>query len=167
MKFTGLFFRPAKVRKMASHALLRAMTTSVAILETEIKVDTPVGVSGNARSGVVGRVINSHRGIVAATGPAAKYWPLIEGGRKPTGGSGIGGGMSKSLAPIRLWVKRVIAPGDKMLDSVTFLVFRKIHQKGFKGKEIFKKNEKAARRYIQKIFKREMKRVEKKLSDKL
>lgn len=164
--FRGRAFNDEQRTSVVNKYMERGMTIVVEKGATDVKMGIPVGVTGNARSGVRGEVIHAHRGVISETGPAVRYIDNIEGGRKPTE-SGVRGvsGESISFEPIKLWVKRIIKPGKKKLDSVAFLVYRKIHEKGYEGVHAFEKAEEKLKPFALRIFKREIKSAERELSD--
>lgn len=61
----------------------RAITELVIVGETIVSENTPVGVTGQLRAGVTGKVITHNLGVVIVTGPGAKYVDAVEGGRHP------------------------------------------------------------------------------------
>ena len=127
--------------------------------------------TGKTERNVRGRVIDSKRAVIRVEGDRAEIMPLIELGRRPTGGGGfiarftraLGfGGNSKSFRPIKAWVKRVINPPN--LDQVAFLVFRKIHEKGFKGQFVFKRSRPTIARLAGNFFQLEYRKLSRELS---
>ena len=135
-----------------------------------IRKTMPKATGKTARS-VRGRVIDSKRAVIRVEGDRAEIMPLIELGRRPTGGGGFiarftralgGGGSSKSFRPIKAWVKRVINPPN--LNQVAFLIFRKIHREGFKGQFIFKKARPTIAKLAGNFFHLEYKKLARELS---
>ena len=135
-----------------------------------IRKNMPKATGKTARS-VRGRVIDKTRAVIRVEGDRAEIMPLIELGRRPTGGGGFvarfaralgGGGTSKSFRPIKAWVRRVINPAN--LDQVAFLVFRKIHREGFKGQFIFKKSQPTIAKLAGKFFQLEYRKLARELS---
>jgi hypothetical protein len=158
-KFRGEIFK--KGYDKASRAeYLKAMTEAMSILETAVATNTPVGVSGALQGGIRGTVLTHLRGEVGIEGPASKYGEIIEKGRGSTTRSQ--GGVS--WEPIKLWVRRIIRPPAKKLDSVTYLVWRKIHRKGFKGKFMFRDAERKLKTRVINMFRIATKRIERRLS---
>ena len=148
------------------HALKRTAFVGAKV----IRKNMPKATGKTARN-VRGRVIDSKRAVIRVEGDRAEIMPLIELGRRPTGGGGFiakflsvlgGGGNSKSFRPIKAWVKRVINPPN--LDQVAFLVCRKIHEKGFKGQFVFKKSRPTIARLAGNFFQLEYRKLSRELS---
>ena len=185
-KWTGSF--PKEFASVVKEEFTKAMLESVKGLETEVAQGTPVGVGlgGHLRTAIRGEVLTHLRGVVAVTGASAKYGDIIEIGRRP-------GPISKEgVASIMLWVRRKLRPDvlaverltrratkrittkgkrggnprERAIKSVTFLVARKIREKGFKGKFMFQKAEKKMARRIAQRFEQAKETVERLMSDK-
>lgn len=155
VEYSGdLFNDPEKlIKRVFGDTMLKTVTYG----ETEVAKRAPVGVSGNLRAGIFGKVLQYNRGKIAVQGPAVRYAEVVEYGRKP--------GKFPPQAPIMLWVKRVIRPREGELESVTFLIQRKIARKGTKGKFMFKKAEKSIRRFAGQAFQQAKETIERLLSD--
>ena len=125
-------------------------------LETEVAINTPVGVGGTLRAGIRGTVITHLRGEVGVEGAASKYGDVVERGRRP--------GRWPPRDAIELWVKRIIKPEPKKLKSMAFLVQRKVGKIGFKGKFMFRDAEKKLKTRVTNMFRIATKRIERRLS---
>lgn len=148
-------FRGEAIR-VINHELLAAHHKSTALLETKVAENTPVNF-GTLRGGIIARVVNAFFSFVGVQGPATKYAPVVEEGRKA-------GGKYPPPDAITLWVKRKIKPPADELKSVSFLVGRKIAEKGTTGAKMFEKAEKSQRRKVLNIFWRHIDRAEARLS---
>ncbi|HEX8091833.1 MAG TPA: hypothetical protein VF762_23470 [Blastocatellia bacterium] len=106
-------------------------------VQGEAQADSPVYRSlfrGSIQSAVDHPQPGTIQGYVFS---GVNYAPIIEGvdeqgndvefGRRP-------GAAFPNIGELRLWVERVISPPEEKLDDVTFLVGRKIAQKGVKAK---------------------------------
>lgn len=70
----------------------------------------------------------------------ASHWGAVDGGRKPSEGGTKGSGKLKSR--ISKWIKQkgIVPSGNTTHEQLTFLITRKIHEKGYRGTNIFTKN---------------------------
>jgi hypothetical protein len=132
--------------------MLRATQDSIRLVSRNIRAAAPVGATGNLRSGIHGRTITPIKGVIKVEGPAARYAIFSERGRRA--------GRWPPPAPIRLWVRKILRPPAKELRSVTFLVQRKIGQKGTKGAKFFRSTAKKSEAAVQRIFQRAVQRFE-------
>lgn len=165
----GKIFQRGVERRLFKQANNRALKRTVEAGAKLIKRELPKA-TGELAKGVRGRVKSPRRGIIQVEGPRADIMPIIEQGRRPTGGGGflartlrgLGFGSSKSFEPIKAWVRLVINP--KNLNQVAFLVFRKIHREGFPGKHIFKSARPRVERLARRFFRDEYRKVARELS---
>ena len=155
-KFTGPIYN-GKYRNIMRQEYRRAVTELVIVGETIVSENTPVGVTGQLRAGVTGKVITHNLGVVIETGPGAKYVDAVEGGRSP--------GRFPPVDAIMLWVKRKLRVPPGKLKSVAFLVGRKIAKKGIKGKHMFRKAEAKMVGRIKRRIDIASKVIERRLSD--
>ena len=165
----GNIFKRGIERKLFIGANNRALKRTVDAGAKLIKRELPKA-TGDLAQGVRGRVKSPRLGIIQVEGSRADIMPIIERGRRPTGGGGflartlrgLGLGSSKSFEPIKAWVRLVINP--KNLNQVAFLVFRKIHREGFEGKHIFKRSRPRIGRFARRFFREEYRKVARELS---
>ena len=185
LKFTGNTKKLLQAREVINDEFLVAMTSSQLILETDVAQNTPTGVGGTLKLGIHGKVIDAFHGIVGVEGAGAKYGDIVEMGRraKPISKEGV--------ESLRLWVIRKLQPEalamsikthkvnkkisekgkrggnprKRAIDSVTYLVARKIRKKGFKGKFMFRNAERKLKNNIIRMFEDAKNRVERLLSD--
>lgn len=136
--------------------MLRATQDSVRLVSRNIRAKAPVGASGNLRRGIHGKVLSPFKGVIRVEGPAEKYAEFPELGRRA--------GRWPPIEPIRRWVQAILHPPKKELDSVTFLVRRKIGEEGYRGKHFFRSTAAKSERAVQGIFARAVKRFEKAVS---
>lgn len=112
----------------------RFVTTAVLLLEREVKLLTPQGVSG-AQGGLLstikhevsGRGSALVRGVVGTSSP---YGEVIERGRRP------GRGWPPRGALLR-WVELKFGVSGREAQRIEYLVRRKIARKGFEGAHMF------------------------------
>lgn len=153
IKFTGNAFN-GNYSAIVSQELRSAMQESVLILESEVAQETPVNF-GTLRAGIRGEVQTPFMGTVGVVGPGERYYKFVEDGRRP--------GKFPPMKAIILWVRRKLKPhvlarsiktrritkqlrGDAQLSAlerVSFLVARKIAEKGTTGAKMFAKGVKA------------------------
>ncbi|MHC4076177.1 MAG: hypothetical protein ACYSRZ_07175 [Planctomycetota bacterium] len=147
-----------KVIGIMRNEIKGGLLESVLFVETKVAEKTPVGVTGELRAGIHGKVISDIMGVVRPTGPSVTYADIREKGRKP--------GKFPPVDAITLWVKRVIAPEN--LKAVSFLVGRKIAKFGYKGAFMFRdtENDASVRFRVTRIIEKAKRRFEKKASDK-
>lgn len=123
---------PAVVQKHIE----RFVTSAVLLLEREVKLLTPQGVSG-AQGGllstikheVAGRGTALVRGLVGTSSP---YGEVIERGRRP------GRGWPPRGALLR-WIEMKFGVSGREAQRIEYLVRRKIARKGFEGAHMFDK----------------------------
>lgn len=161
----------SEIRAVVEREFHRAMTEIVLFGESEVARNTPVGVSGHARQGIVGKVLSAFIGVIGFQGPAAKYGPFVETGRKP--------GKFPPFAAIELWVKRTdkgkrliawvkrtykIKNNAQALKQATFLKARAIARRGTRGAFMFKKALPKVKQQAKTSFAAAVKRIEKALA---
>jgi HK97 gp10 family phage protein len=116
--------------KIIQHEFSLAMDQSVKTISGSAKKLAPVGVSGELRASISDEVKNvgAHdvQGMVGSPLPYAIY---VEMGTKPH---------YPPLAPLILWVERVIQPGDDKVIGIARAIQRKIGRVGTKPREFFK-----------------------------
>jgi hypothetical protein len=160
-----------EIRTVIEREFHRAMTEIVLFGESEIAKNTPVGVTGHARQGVIGKVLSPFLGIIGFHGSAAKYGRFVEHGRKR--------GKFPPFAAIELWVKRTeegkrliawvkrtykIKNNAQALKQATFLKARAIARRGTRGAFMFKKAVPKVKQHAQTIFEAALKRIERALA---
>lgn len=114
----------------------RFVYSAVLLLEREVKLLTPQGVSG-AQGGLLStikheppqRIGTSVRGVV---GTASPYGEVIERGRRP------GRGWPPRGALLR-WIELKFGVSGREAQRIEYLVRRKIARKGFEGAHMFDK----------------------------
>ena len=120
--------------KIVKQNLDQAITDATLFLDAMVKARTPQGVNG-AQGGLLGSIQNEVvgkgtvliKGVVMSAHPTAE---VIEKGRKP--GKGVPSGV------LREWIEKKLGiVGEKELNSVEFLIRRKIKAKGFEGAHMF------------------------------
>lgn len=161
----------AEIRAVIEREFRRAMTEVVTLGEAEVARRTPVGVTGHARQGIVGKVLSAFLGVIGVQGPAAKYTPFLEPGRKP--------GKFPPFAAIELWVKRTdkgkrliawvkrtykVKNNAQALKQATFLKARAIARRGTRGAFMFKKALPKVKQQAQASFTAAVKRIERDLA---
>ena len=120
------------------------MRRSVDVLEAAVVQRTPVGATSQARQGWGTSV---ERGIAAVKGTVAnpvQHTIFAEKGRAP--------GKMPPLAPIELWVRRVLGVDPAKSRQVAFLVARAIGRRGTKGAHMAEEGLAAVRPQIQADF---------------
>lgn len=123
-----------------------AMRKAVVLLERNIKQRTPLS-DGILKRSISGDVIHSggvFRGIV---GSHLKYALPVERGIRPNRGF-------PNIKSLKHWVQRQLKPKAEELDSITYLVGRKIQKHGTKGNWMFRDAKRATERQIIRIFER-------------
>lgn len=120
------------------------MRRAVNVVEAAVVQFTPVGVSGNTRqawSTSVERGLSAVKGIVSNP---LDYSYYVEHGRRP--------GRMPPIAPIELWVRRVLGIGQPQSRQVAFLVARAIGRRGTKGAHMAEKGVAAVRGIVEADF---------------
>lgn len=145
-----------KYAAMFDREMLRATQDSVRLVSRNIRAAAPIGATGRLKAGIRGQALSPFRGIIRVEGPAEKYAQFSESGRRA--------GRWPPIEPIRRWVRVVLRPPQKMLESVTFLVRRKIGQEGTKGAKFFRSTAVKSEQAVQRIFDRAARRFEKAVS---
>lgn len=119
----------AKMTAQADDVIGAKLTEMGLLMERLVKEETPLGATKLLR----GSIFSEPRGtpvrevLVAST---QLYAPIVERGRQP--------GKFPPPGPIMLWVSRKLHPtSDKQLRGLTFLVQRKIAEKGTSGAAMF------------------------------
>lgn len=151
IKFSGPLF-DGRYAALFDREILRATQDSVRLVSRNIRAKAPVGATGNLRSGIHGRTLGPLKGIIQVEGPAARYAQFAESGRRA--------GRWPPPEPIRRWVRKILHVPAKELRSVTFLVQRKIGQKGTKGAKFFRSTAQKSREAVQRIFERAVQRFD-------
>jgi len=121
-----------------------AMRKAVVLLERNIKQRTPLS-DGILKRSISGDVIHSggiFRGIV---GSPLKYALPVERGIRPNRGF-------PNIRALKHWVQRQIKPKSEEIDSITYVIGRKIQKHGTKGKYMFREAKRATERQIIQIF---------------
>jgi hypothetical protein len=154
-KFSGPLLE-GRYAGILDREMLRATQDSVRLISRNIRARAPVGATRRLQMGIRGKALGPGKGVIKVEGPAAKYAQFSEAGRRP--------GRWPPVAPIRLWVRVILRPPRKMLDSVTFLVRRKIGQEGTRGAHFFRSAAAKSREQVQRIFERAMNRFAKAVS---
>ena len=146
-----------KVIGIMKTELKGSLLQSVLFVETTVAEKTPVGVTGELRTGITGKVLSSTRGVVRPTGPGVTYADIREKGRRP--------GKFPPVAAIALWVKGVIDPEN--VKAVAFLVARKIARFGYKGAFMFRdtENDPSVRFRVNRFIEEAKRRIEKRASN--
>ena len=135
--------------KTVKKHMVKAMGKSVAVIEGEIKPLTLVGVSGNLRNSISGKVkepggrVKGIVGIGAPLSVRAVYPSVMEFGRKP--GPVPPGNLER-------WVHLKLRVPTQKAAGVAFMVARSIARKGIKGKFMFKKGWAASERRVKGFF---------------
>ena len=95
--------------------------------------------SGSLARSLKHRVIMKS-GAITFEWSGAKHWGAVDGGRKPSEGGSKGSGKLKSK--ISKWIKQkgIVPSGNTTHEQLTFLITRKIHEKGYRGTNIFTDN---------------------------
>lgn len=145
-----------KYGAMLESEMLRATQDSVRLVSRNIRAKAPIGATGNLKTGIHGRTLDPYKGIVRVEGPAERYAQFAELGRRA--------GRWPPVEPIRRWVRIKLRPPRKELNSVTFLVRRKIGQVGTRGARFFRSTAAQSEQAVQRIFERAVRRFEKKVS---
>jgi len=92
----------------------------------------PIGESGNLINGI-GTTVTGPKSIRVVPSPVTNPYAVVqELGRRPRQ-------PGPPLAPILAWVKYKFGVSGKEADSIAFLVRRKLHNKGMKGRFFFRR----------------------------
>ena len=110
-----------------------ALLLSTGMLHSEIVDNTPVGASGGSGAGLSGSInydVNRSVGeVTGVVGTANPYAVPVEMGTRPH---------FPPLAPIREWVEARLGVSADEVDSVAFLIARKISREGTQGQFMFR-----------------------------
>ena len=135
--------------------LERAMTESLAIVESNVVGRTPVN-TGFLRQSIGHRMRGTPGAIEGEVVSIASYAAPVEYGRKP--------GKWPPRDAIEYWVRRKLKiTNDAEVRSVAFLIARKIGLKGTKGAEMFQEGLQVSRPHIEKAIDRALARIENRL----
>ena len=128
MQIKGLAETHAKcqqvVADMRGEAFRGAMRRATALVTEQARRNAPVD-TGRLRASITPELRVSGVNVLGVVGTNVKYAAAVELGSKPHW-------MPK--APLRQWVSRVLRKKGAELESVTFLIQRKIARKGTKAK---------------------------------
>ena len=136
--------------ELIDQELRRAMTESVITVEGQVVTRTPVNF-GTLRQSISHSVRGQGIGIIGEVATPSAYGLPVEFGRKP--------GKFPPLAPIELWVRRKLNVPEAQVESVAFLVARKIARSGTKGAFMFRDGLEASGPQIAKSFDQATKRI--------
>lgn len=114
--------------------IVRFVTSAVLLLEREVKLLTPQGVSG-AQGGLLSTIKHEVTGpgtqlVRGVVGTSSPYGEVIERGRRP------GRGWPPRGALLR-WVEMKFGVSGRAAQRIEYLVRRKIARKGFEGAHMF------------------------------
>lgn len=125
---------PVRVSDIADQEIRRGLDEISMEFERRVKLNTPVGVFGEAglRGSIHGEVIGVP-GRQAVIGHSCVYGDIIELGRRPGPISKVG------RQSIELWVQRKLGISAQEAPRVAFLVARKIAKRGFAGAHMFQR----------------------------
>ena len=129
---SGKLFEPG-AENIIAERIAEFVSEATALLETNVKSLTPVGVYGSqggllgSISGEVQRGTSITRGIV---GSPSAYADVIESGRRP------GAAMPPQGSLVR-WIEVILGADENYAKKIEFVVRRKIAQKGFPGAFMF------------------------------
>jgi HK97 gp10 family phage protein len=128
VQISGLVELDAKVNQMIAdmrgEAFRGAMRRATALVTESAKRNAPVD-TGRIRASITPELRVSGVNVLGVVGTNVKYAAAVELGSKPHW-------MPK--APLRQWVSRVLKKRGAELESVTYLIQRKIAMKGTKAK---------------------------------
>jgi len=147
IKVDGLDSLKKEMRKIDSKTraiVLREVTKAATGLHADIKSDAPVGATAGLKQTIQWNVTDTSADVWASK----KYAPDVEKGQKP--------GRWPNMEDLQLWVKKKLGVSKKRLRSVTFLVARKIHDKGTEAQPFFEPN---VRRWEKRFYNNLMKAI--------
>lgn len=101
--------------------------------------------SGRLADSINQQIISPFPNLVGAVGTPLFYGIVMEYGRRP-------GKKQPPVDVMKLWVKRVLKVPEEEIDSVAFLVGRKIGTYGIEGKHYFKEGLEASEPHINSLF---------------
>lgn len=145
--------------EISERHLRDALDGSLRGIQGLTRINMPVGVSGNARNSIdveVKSLGGNVEGRVFSNIRSPYPYPLvIEFGRKP--------GRMPPPSALRLWVRRVINPPDRLINGVAYLVARAIGRKGIKGRYPLKKAVESSRVRVGMFFREALDRIAKEM----
>jgi len=117
---------------VAKEEIENALDIVVSRVSSEIAAATPAGVGGAAglRGSIFGEVRTMGSTITGTVGTPVEYGIVVEMGRKP--------GKFPPIAPIELWVRRILGVPAGQARGVAFVVARKIAEHGTEGAWMFR-----------------------------
>lgn len=142
----------AEPQQVIPPELERAMREALALLEREVKIRTPIGVTESARGSIgseIQRGVAAGRGqIVGVVGSPLAHVGVLERGRRP-------GQRMPPPDALELWVRRRLGVRDvEEAQQVAWLVARAIGRKGIKAVRMFEKALKEKQATVFRIFDR-------------
>lgn len=134
-KATGPLFQPGEIDASFQAAADRFVHEAVALLETEVRALTPVGVFG-AQGGLLGTIFGEAREpgtlrVHGVVGHQSVYGDVIEYGRQP-------GKMPPTGSLIR-WIEVKLGTDRHTAERLDFVIRKKIATKGFPGAFMFER----------------------------
>lgn len=127
--------------------LLGEVTDTVYRMRSDIKADAPRGAEGRLKGSISANVTD----LQGEVWTNVDYAPDVERGQKP--------GRWPKVEDLMAWVKEVINPSKKKLRSVTFLVGRKIFERGTDKNPFFETNAKKWEKLFYKNVLRKIKKL--------
>lgn len=111
-----------RARQESGRAYADAINKTILTSERQVKLNTPVGVSGGLRSSITTDQANENK-LSGAVGTNLQYAPYVENDTSPH---------FPPLAPLKLWAQRKLGNA-----ALAFAIARKIARSGTKGKKMF------------------------------
>lgn len=154
VEIKGLKEQLEKLEKFADIAepeLMIAMDQTVTTVQSEARSGAPVGVSGELRASINGKVTHTVgtdvRGVV---GTSVLYGMPVERGTRPH---------YPPLEPLMLWVQRKLQVPDGEVVGVARAIQRKIGRRGTKGKKFLEAGYQVSKDRIDRYFRSALERI--------
>ena len=151
--------RFAKYDQISDKHFGQAMKSSLITLKSNIKRETPVGVSSRLRGSIDSEMTVTPISIIGKVGSTLNeaYPSVINNGRTS--------GWFPPPAALERWVQRKLGVSAQQAPGVAYLVARKISRSGIKGQHFMEKGYEASKYKIDMYFDRAQDRVVKELVD--
>jgi len=168
MPNTKLFDLSEGTRAIKQEAI-KAMNRAVAVIESNVISEAPVGATGDLRSSINSNVKSTGQSVIGIVFAGKRYAMPVNDGRKAspvsaTGQLSIKRWVEKSSGGRALWSSLRAKYPKITSKQVAFLVARKKKQKATKGQKFFDKGFELSVSEINRIFKQFNIRVAEKLS---
>lgn len=148
----------ARFNEISNKHLVQGMNSSLLVVKSGIKRETPVGVSSRLRGSIDSELTQTPISITGKVGSTLNepYPSVINFGRKT--------GWFPPPSALERWVQVKLGVSGKAVKGVAFAVARKISRSGIRGRHFMEKGFEATKGRVYGFFDRALERIAKELS---